>query len=500
MAKRFVSIWFPYLATDWFCLKEPTLKNTALVLQAPVRGCATITAANKQAQAQGVVVGMTLADAKALFPQLRIKNDKPGLTAQLLARIAEWCIRFTPVAAINLPEGIVLDASGCAHLWGSEEAYLSDITNRLAARGYTTRMAMADTVGAAWAMARFGKEPFIVESGKQNQALLPLPPAALRLSYNTVVRLQKLGLRQVKDFISMPRTALRRRFGANFLQRLAQALGEEEEAVTPVYPPEPYQERLPCIEPIVTLTGIEIALQHLLQALCNRLHKEGKGLRTAYFRCYLVDGGAQGIEIGTSRASHGQAHLFELFSLKLSTICPNEGIELFVLEATSVEGHAPAQESLWEVNGSTTNAQLSELVDRLAGKVGWEAISRYLPAEHWWPERSFLKTSSLIQNNDVEWNTYRRRPLQVMPQPQKIEVTAPIPDYPPMLFRYKGQLHKIVKADGPERIEQEWWIQEGEHRDYYCVEDEEGCRYWLFRLGHYNEEKTHQWFLHGFFA
>jgi len=140
------------------------------------------------------------------------------------------------------------------------------------------------------------------------------------------------------------------------------------------------------------------------------------------------------------------------------------------------------------------------LIDRLAGKIGADAIHRYLPAEHYWPERSFKKSSSLIEQPTTQWKLDAPRPLRLLEAPESIEVTAPIPDYPPMLFRHKGKLHKIVKADGPERIEQEWWIEEGQHRDYYSVEDEEGCRYWLFRSGHYDAEKKPQWFVHGFFA
>ncbi|HKG69574.1 MAG TPA: hypothetical protein VKA92_11945, partial [Segetibacter sp.] len=136
--------------------------------------------------------------------------------------------------------------------------------------------------------------------------------------------------------------------------------------------------------------------------------------------------------------------------------------------------------------------------DRLAGKVGSNAIRRYLPDEHYWPERSIKTASSIQEQKTTEWRLDRPRPIQLLTTPEYIEVTAPVPDYPPMNFRYKGKLHKIKKADGPERIEQEWWIQDGQHRDYYAVEDEEGYRYWLFRLGHYDED--YQWFIHGFFA
>ncbi|HET7898244.1 MAG TPA: DNA polymerase Y family protein, partial [Flavisolibacter sp.] len=180
MAKCFVSIWFPYLVTDWHARKQPPLREQAFVLKASLHNRMVVTAANPLAQAQGISPGMVLADAKALCPSLLVLDEKPGLAQQLLDRIAEWCIRFTPISAANYPDGILLDASGCTHLWGGEEAYGSDIVKRLTMRGYTVRAAIADTVGAAWAVARFGTQP-VVESNEQEQTLRTLPVSSLRL-------------------------------------------------------------------------------------------------------------------------------------------------------------------------------------------------------------------------------------------------------------------------------------------------------------------------------
>lgn len=499
MAKRFVSIWFPHLSIDWFELRKPELKKIPFVLVRPSHGRMMITAANARAVKNGIHKGMVLADAKALLPSLHQFDAKPNLENQLLQRIAEWCIRFTPLASVDPLGGIILDASGCSHLWGGDEAYLADIMKRLQARGYHSRAAMADTIGAAWAVARLGNT-IVVPKDKHMEALLSLPPEALRLEAATVQRLHQLGLREIKSFMSMPGSSLRRRFGPLLIQRINQAMGTEQEFIEPVYPVEPYQERLPCVEPIARIEGIEIALQRLLEQLCQRLAKEGKGLRTAYFRCYRVDSKTSGIQVATSRPSHNIQHLFHLFQLKLSSIEPGPGIELFVLEATKVEEHAPVQNEFWKQASGLNNNHLAELMDRISEKIGAAAIHRYLPDEHYWPERSYKKAGSLDEQPATEWKLDRPRPLRLLSPPELIEVTAPIPDYPPMLFRYRGRLHKIIKADGPERIEQEWWIHEGEHRDYYAVEDEDGGRYWLFRSGHYEENKKTKWFLHGFFA
>jgi len=499
MGRRFVSIWFRHLATDWFSLRQHRLRSAPFVLRAPSHGRMVITATNAAAVRKGINTGMVLADARAIIPDLQVLDDKPDLIGRLLRRLAEWCIRFTPIVATDSPDGLLLDVSGCSHLWGGDESYVTEIVKKLNARGYDVRIAMADTPGVAWAVARFGKEPLVISSGQHIEALLLLPPEALRLEVETAECLHKLGLHQIRQFIKMPRASLRRRFGRHFIMRLDMALGQEEEFIYPVQPVEPYQERLPCLDPIVTAKGIEIALHQLLETLCLRLHQEQKGLRMAVFKGYRVDGKMVQVDIVTNRPSQNINHLFKLFELKLSSIEPALGIELFVLEAPKVEDHFPQQEKMWEGGIGLDDIRLSELIDRLASKTGLKSIHRYVPDEHYWPERSLKLASSLQEKSTTAWRADKLRPLQLLPRPEKIEVTAPIPDYPPMLFRHKGKLHKILRADGPERIEQEWWLQQGKHRDYYRVEDEEGKRYWIFRLGHY-DDKTFQWFIHGFFA
>jgi len=500
MHRRFVTIWFRHLKTDWISIRRPAFAKLPFVLTLSVHGKMVITSANALAEKQGINIGMALADARAIIPSLEYLDDKPEPSGKLLQSIAEYCIRFSPAVAVDPPDGLILEVTGCAHLWGGETDYLTLMINRFKGMGYDVRAAMADTIGAAWAISRFGQSQFVIESGQQKFALLHLPPASLRIDREVVELLHKLGLTQINDFIGIPLSVLRRRFGESLIKQLNQALGNEEEFILPVQLPATFEERLSCLEPIVNIAGIEIALRRLLEILCARLKMEDKGLRSASFKCYRVDGKIEQISIGTNRASHSIVHLFKLFELKLGTIEPALGIELFILEAAKVEEAPPVQEKLWKGTCGIENIKFLELMDRIAGKIGTANIHRYLPDEHYWPERSIKSASSVKEKSNTEWKTDKLRPIQLLSTPQHIEVTAPVPDYPPMNFRYKNKLHKIKKADGPERIEQEWWIQEGEHRDYYAVEDEDGNRYWLFRSGHYTGDKRNQWFIHGFFA
>lgn len=499
MAKRFVSVWFRHLLTDRISIRQPELKAKPFVLARPERGRMTITAANLLAEKNGISIGMAVADARAVFPSLDVVDETPGMAEKLLRALAEWSMRYTPVAAVDMPEGMMLDVSGCAHLWGGERPYLKAIVTKFREGGYDVRAAIADTAGAAWAVARYGKQTPVIAPGQQLEALQYLPPASLRLEPEITQRLEKLGLYQVRNFMHMPRATLRRRFGTSLLQRLDQALGNEDEVITPVIPAAVYIERLPSFEPIRTAPGIEIALRQLLEQLCRRLEKEGKGLRTAVFKGFRIDNNLQQIVIGTNRPSRNVSHLFKLFELKIPTIEPALGFELFTLEATVTEDMTAAQESLWDLHHEHDDAAVAELLDTIAGKIGAAAIRRYLPDEHYWPERSIKQAVSLLEQPTTVWRTDLPRPIHLLPKPEPIEVTVPIPDYPPMLFHYQGKLHKVCRADGPERIEQEWWLQAGLYRDYYCVEDENGCRYWLFRSGSYDEHEP-KWYLHGFFA
>ena len=500
MPSRYVTIWFRHLKTDWFGRRNPALRKVPFVLSMPERGRMIVSASNQLAAQQGISNGMSLADARAMVQGLQVMDDSAGVEAKLLQNMGEWLIRYTPFVAVDLPDGLVMDATGCAHLWGGEAKYLHNMVGKLQQLGYDAHAAISGTIGCSWAMSRTSRGITIIEQGHEMEALMPLPAWALRFDAASVERLNKLGLRQVKDFIGMPRQALQKRFGNGFLQRLDQSLGYEMETVLPLQPVEPYQERLPCLEPINTLKGIEIALERLLEVVCHRLIKEQKGLRIAIFKGFRADGKIESIQVSTNHASNHAKHLFKLFELKFQQFEPATGVEVFLLEAQKVETVTPVQESLWQVTHGLNDKGVAELLDRLETKFGNGHVHRFLPDEHHWPERSVKQALSLKEQPTTAWPTDRPRPIQLLPVPETIEVSAPVPDYPPMNFRHKGILHTIQKADGPERIEQEWWIAEGEHRDYYQVEDQDGKRYWLFRSGHYDANRKPGWFLHGYFA
>ncbi|WP_428329690.1 Y-family DNA polymerase [Mucilaginibacter sp.] len=500
MPKRFASIWFRHLLTDWKAIRQTGLKGKAYVFAEPDHGRMLITALTDEARKYGVTEGMTVADARVIAPDLQVFDGKPGRNLKLLTGLAEWCLRYTPLVQLDPPDGLLLDVTGCTHLKGGEKAFLQDIVSRLKGIGYHVRPAIADTIGTAWGVARWASSGLIVPEGEHRNALMPLPPAALRLPENQLLKLRNLGLYQINSFIYMPNAVLRRRFGKDMVLRLQQALGQEAEYLFPLKEPVPYSVRLDCLEPVRTRPAIEIGLKDLLERLCKRLYSEGLGIRSAMLTWYRVDGRNGSITIGTNHASNRTQHLFKLFFIKLETIAPGLGIELFVLDALKTEAVNDKQSELWSAKGGADGEEVAELLDRVAGRIGTAHINRYLPGEHYWPERTPEANGDIQKLPESEWRTDKPRPMQILDQPERIEAMALTPDYPPKLFIWKGEQHIIVGADGPERIEREWWLEPGEHRDYYIAEDEAGRRYWLFRSGHYKAENNQHWYLHGFFA
>ncbi|SDH48333.1 Y-family DNA polymerase [Mucilaginibacter gossypii] len=498
MQKRYMAIWFRHLLTDGLARRRPELKDLPFVLAAPVKNKIIITASSPTAEREGAFTGMAAADARAASGDLVVVDEVPGQAAKLLRLIGLGCIRYTPMVSIDLPDGLLLDISGCTHLWGGEREYLKEIVLKLRAAGFDARAAIADTMGTAWAVARFAQKRPIIASGEQAAAITGLPPAALRLEPEPLERLQKLGFRNIGPLLATAPQALRRRFGQELLLRIDQALGRTEEYRELLVPPVPYSERLPCLEPIRTAPAIEIAIKKLLEMLCLRLQNEGKGVRKAILKCHRIDGRKVQVSITTAKGSHSISHLMRLFELQISKIEPALGIELFVLEAPRVEDMETVQEQLWAEAKGLADTALAELLDRIAGKVGPEAIRRYLPSENHWPERSVKLASTLTEEPQTAWPELPR-PIRLLQKPEAIEVMALVPDHPPKQFVHIGKRHQVAKADGPERIGREWWRDKGEHRDYYVIEDSEGQRYWVFRSGHYDGGDA-QWYLHGYFA
>ena len=501
MTSRYLSVWMPRFTCDWLDRQQPGLRLRPLAVTAREKGGLVVTGCNMAALRLGVRAGMKLADAHALEPGLITRDDDSERDRRVLDALAGWCERFTPFAAIDPPGGLFLDITGCAHLFGGEQALLQRLLRRLQQIGYETYAAIADTPGAAWAVARYAATPvragLVVASGTQREALAALPVAALRLSGEHETTLQRLGLRRIGDLYPLPRAALTKRFGGALLLRLNQALGSVPEPISPRRPAPEHTAKELFAEPISTREAIAASTSRLAQTLCDSLQETGRGVRLAELRWWRVDGEVGQLAIGTSAPCRAARHLLRLLDERLDGIDPGFGIEALALHAIRTDLVTPTQSDLDQRGGQ---ADLAAFVDRIAGRLGEGATMRFAPQESWLPERAVRRVPVFSPARTKPWKVDCPRPLRLLPVPQPVEVVAMLPDDPPVLLRWQGSPRRIVRAEGPERIEPEWWRRAEPARDYYRIEDEEGRRYWVYRAGGYDSEHSPRWYLHGLFA
>ena len=487
-----------------------------LVLSTMAQSGAQITATNPAAEAQGLSVGMTIADARAIYPSLLVEPGDEKGDYEALCRLALWCQRYSPFTRIDEPDGICIDSTGCAHLFGGETGMAEDIADRLHGFGLTASVAISPAIGASWALARYGASDItIVPAGATHEHIAPLPVSGLRLEADTVSALKKLGLRQIGMLTGKPRAPLASRFGRRLVTRLDQALGLEEESFNPLFPPPAYRVDRHFVEPVVTLTAIEEVVHRLTRELARTLEHAGKGARRVELSLYRVDGWVEPLALRTSSLSRDARHLARLLCERLDTIRDHTGFgfEAASLSAFDVENFtAIQQEMAGHDTAASHESDLAQLLDRLVNRFGPHNVTRFVPRESYLPERTARRISVLDAQPKYGWSDHNlalsgrtvfARPLLLLDPPEPIEVIVEMPDKPPAHFTWRGMSHRVMRADGPERIAPEWWVigdPQRQTRDYYRVEDREGNRFWLYRDGlHERAGDDPHWFMHGLF-
>ncbi|MEC7489459.1 MAG: DNA polymerase Y family protein [Pseudomonadota bacterium] len=543
--KRVISLWFPKFATDRLCrLRQDWLDNPLALVQ-EIGGKLLLHAVNAAADQIGIHAGMTLADARTILPELHTSEADTAAEARSLTRLAEWCGRFSPWTAPD-EEGsgvafagsgsIWLDVTGCIHLFGSEDALMRNMTDRLTRLGFTTYAAIADTPGAAWAAVRHTRYKrrhwTIVRTGQTRDILSPMPVAGLRLSPAIITGLQATGLHQIGDLMPLPRPALANRFGSEVTDRLDQALGDRPEPVSPLAPANPWYVRIAFAEPVSQIESITQAVHSLAKDLTSMLEADGLGARHLILSFYHPDGTVDRLRAGTSQASRDADHLTRLLTTKLDRIETAFGIDTITLTVSASERLSSAQSTFYQ-HKKKKESDLAELADRLSNRLGKKNIVRLALQESHIPERAiatFPITAHRRSGRATPWRSgasfaNRPRPLRLLPRPEEVEAVAPVPDDPPVMFRWRKQVFRVERSDGPERIATEWWndgldLLETEQkninedyldnsstkaiqnnvRDYYRVEDRRGQRFWVFREGIYGSGIQPQWYVHGVFG
>jgi protein ImuB len=505
---RVISVFLPTLSTDRVRRKAGDTApppETPLILVGRDGRRRVVLAADVAAQAVGLHVGMPATKAQALVGGLVIQDANPTADAEALDRLAFWMLqRFAPIVAADPPAGIVIDSTGADHLHGGEAATLAILVEKLAGVGLRARAAIADTWGAAHALARFDSRlGFVSEPGNAEHDIASLSIAALRLASNLVRDLHVLGFDSVGDVLAQPRAPLTLRFGPELSRRLDQATGRLTEPIEPIRPEALIEVRRTFPEPIGASQTVARYIGELATQLCDALEGRGLGARRLDLICQRVDSRAQAVRVGTGLPLRDVKRVTRLLCDKIETIDPGFGIEVMTLAATVTERLLPKQASSSLID--EPEPDVSGLIDLLANRVGEKNLYRAAPVASDVPERTVRHIPALSPETGAEWPGRWPRPSRLLTHPEAIDTVALLPDHPPASFTWRGVRRRVKRADGPERVFGEWWKRDPELtavRDYFRLEDEAGERYWVYRAGDGEDPLTgsQRWFLHGIFG
>ncbi|SEG78060.1 Y-family DNA polymerase [Bosea lathyri] len=516
MPRRYLALWFPFLPIDrlrW----ERRIPACAGRVELPVvvvetqQNALRLVDCDQRAVALGLTRGLTLADARARIPDLTVIEAEPEADQRFLDRLAAFCDRFTPLVALDPPHGLILDITGCAHLFGGEAALQDAIGARLRQIGLSLRSAVAGTPDAARAISRFGRGG-IVPPGADEATARPLPIAALGVTSETVIALSRAGLKTLADLADRPSSALSARFGEEEVAtRLRRTLGREDRRITPLRPPPDCVVERHFAEPLLDMGGLETVVTRLIAEAARVLELRGEGGRAFEVSFFRTDGAVRRLMVETGRPSRDAKAILRLYRERLDTVAdpldPGFGFDAVRLAVPVCEPLNTHQPSL--DGRAVEDEAVADLVDRLVARFGRDRVLRFVAQDSHDPLRAAKAISAAAKlSSGTAWpapapDEPPTRPLQLFEPPQPVEAIAEVPDGPPIRFRWRRLLHDVARAEGPERIAPEWWRDgSGEPmRDYYRVEDAQGRRFWLFRVGFYEPEcEPPRWFLHGLFA
>jgi protein ImuB len=528
--RRYLALFLPFLPTErWRPSRPGDARDEAapFALVEKQSNAQRLYALNPAALREGLAAGLALADARARLPQLRVAEADRRADRALLLRLAARCERYTPLTALDEPHGLVLDVSGCAHLFGGETGLLACALGDMAARGFSARAALAPTPDCARALARFSAGG-IFSPDDAASAAERLPLAALEAEEEVFLALNRAGLKTIGALARRPSGAFAARFGADLPRRIERLLGREDLRISPLRPPPDCMVERHFAEPLTQRESIEAVLQDLMQETKALLERRGQGGRLFEASFFRADGFVRRLPVETLRPTRDPKTLALLFREKLDSLAdpldPGFGFDALRLAVPRAENFESTQGDFEATAAGEAERELSELLDRLTTRFGSARVLRFMQGDSYTPEhesravpvaaapvaalsgpvsKPLSKTCPKPQEDETQEGEPPARPLTLFDPPQPIEVLALAPDSPPARFRWRRKMHDVLRAEGPERIAPDWAHSDPQEppRDYYRVEDVEGRRFWLFRRGLYERgDEIPRWFMHGLFA
>src|SRR5215510_11303635 len=405
-SQRILSLWLERLSTDRIA-RQRDEASLPLVVFGKRGNLDLLVAVDVAAERLGLTAGLALAQARAMHPALAAVPEDAAADARLIEAVADWCQRYTPLVAVDPPDGILLDIGGCGHLFGGEERLRDDLLARMTRFGFSARAVIASTIGAAWAAARFGDAAMAGQASRiysprrscssgvgsharcERERLVPLPLAALRLPSETVAALTRLGLKRIGDIFDLPRAPLAARFGADLLRQIDRALGREDEPLAPRLPVAPYVAERNFQEPIAREEDVLATIEWLAARLKTALAARGDGARRLELALFRTDGAVKRIVAGTSRPIRDPQAIRALFVERLAAlgdeVDPGFGFDLARLSVLTAE---PCPDEQIGLGGHEDQAELDRLVDRLSARLGRRRVARLVAHDSHNPERA----------------------------------------------------------------------------------------------------------------
>lgn len=515
--RRLLYVWFPFLASEvrirHQVKQQPQLGLQPFVLTHLHKGTDRLVSLNSAAQAQGLSVGQSLADARSFLSHLTSEPADPQIPEQFLATLARWSERFTPLAGLHGPfkpelganrqDALVLDISGIAHLFGGEQAMLEHSLRAFADFGLTVQGCITDTKAGARALCLLKPETHIVPRGKIFEAVKDLSIQALEPSAAVTKQLTHLGLLKIEHLVNLPKGGLARRFGLDLVQRLNQMLGLSPDPIEPIEMNRPYSVRLRFPEPLGLQDDLVAAAERILKHLFQRLSKQSLGLRQLVFTLTSPNGECETIQLGFAAACNDLAMVMRLLEPKLEKTTSEFGFDEVRGQALQTGNLLEKQDSLIADSHTQKQDALNQLYSLLGNRIGFEHICHFVPVDTHLPEQRFALAPLIKPELGAPFvaRGIAKRPLSCFRPEPLIRTPDTSCHHPPIAFSWRRRPYQIRHAIGPERVVPPWWQQaqgwDKGARDYWQVDTHDGDCLWLFTLP--QQHKQASWFVSGRF-
>ena len=494
--RRVLSIWLPQLPLDFRMRKGDPRVSAPFAIISEIKNAWRVTHLSEAARRAGLSPGLSLPDARAICPQLLTEPSDAVREAALLRALWRWADSFSPWVALDAPDGLFLDITGCAHLFGGERAMAEDARARLSDMHVTSRIGVADTKGAAWALARFKSgEIEIVPEGKTGAALAALPLEGLRLPPKTATDLRRTGLKTIGQVAEIKSAELARRFGLDLTKALSATLGHAPDPVSPKAADPIYAARMTLPDPIGLKDDLLNVLGRLIASVAGRLESDARGARRFALTVRCVDTGDHVLYIGFARPTYERRAILQQFERPLDGLKIEFGADWFRLEAVHIEPIQPFQISLDSYKQAEDDT--SKIISTLGNRLGFARVRQFMPMQSHLPEREFICVEAMDRREPAAWTTApRRRPVRLFKRPERLITIES--GRPPKRFQWRKSVYATHDAKGPERLTAEWWQDDrAATRDYWQVQTEDGPRLWLMT---YPGSGEPNWYIAGRFA